>query len=584
MNSLIQEILQDLYKLDPTIMEKQEQIVPIIEKLIELKPEIQIDDEFKLNLKNQLLEKIRNNELSSIDTTTITSTWFWHSLKYFFSWVVVSALMFAVIFQFIKPTQNNNIQTSTQLSYQSSSNIELKQEDTLLDKSSIVSSELDAMTGSLKALNEGLTGWSIITGEKNSSSQASTQVVYKDRIIVKNIPSKSSLTESVSNSSSNDSKIQIAFESNIKKSTANSFWALNIAPQAMWKWGDLAASAKAGWNYEATSEKMIAADTTIMLPVVYEYKYVWTGFSLPSSTMEVYKRQVWTLDTSSIANLVKWIDFGKIDLNWLQSLNVDNITLSEDKSYWLQLNIWFKEWSISFWQNYDKWPQSNCSTPECYEKNRIKITDWPTDEKLLNISNGFMKQYWVNLDGYWTWFVDNAWKQDYEKATNKNDYYVPEIASIIYPLTIKWKDIYEEYGNRKWITVNVDIKSMKVSWLNWIESISYIASDYNVDTNISNILKVAQAGWRWGLWINYESSVKIQKKEVQIWNPRLEYVNVYDYKNGQSIQYVIPALIFPTVTKPSETDYFSSQVVVPLIKDFYEYDNSGVLRGIYQSK
>ncbi|MFZ5341046.1 MAG: hypothetical protein ACOZBL_00255 [Patescibacteria group bacterium] len=59
----------------------------------------------------------------------------------------------------------------------------------------------------------------------------------------------------------------------------------------------------------------------------------------------------------------------------------------------MQLNLNFKEGSISLWQNYEKWPRIDCRDEQCYKNNRVKITDIPRDDVLISIADSFVKKY-----------------------------------------------------------------------------------------------------------------------------------------------------------------------------------------------
>ena len=55
MSSNTQKILEELYHLDPTLREKQESIRNIIEKMQENRPEIEISDQFRSELKSRII-------------------------------------------------------------------------------------------------------------------------------------------------------------------------------------------------------------------------------------------------------------------------------------------------------------------------------------------------------------------------------------------------------------------------------------------------------------------------------------------------------------------------------------------------
>ncbi|MBN2536360.1 MAG: VWA domain-containing protein [Spirochaetales bacterium] len=58
MGKIVQEILTDLYEIDPGLKEKEEELKKIIEKLLSSKPEVKMDKHFKEELKQRILKKI----------------------------------------------------------------------------------------------------------------------------------------------------------------------------------------------------------------------------------------------------------------------------------------------------------------------------------------------------------------------------------------------------------------------------------------------------------------------------------------------------------------------------------------------
>jgi hypothetical protein len=61
----ITKILNDLYEIDPELRNKKKELINIINKLIKLRPDIKIDDDFAFKLRKELLES-ENNRFNSI--------------------------------------------------------------------------------------------------------------------------------------------------------------------------------------------------------------------------------------------------------------------------------------------------------------------------------------------------------------------------------------------------------------------------------------------------------------------------------------------------------------------------------------
>jgi hypothetical protein len=70
MDSKIKKILNELYELDGSLKEKEVELLKIIEKMLATKPNIKIDEDFKNNLKIQIIKEldIDNKSLFSKDS------------------------------------------------------------------------------------------------------------------------------------------------------------------------------------------------------------------------------------------------------------------------------------------------------------------------------------------------------------------------------------------------------------------------------------------------------------------------------------------------------------------------------------
>lgn len=68
MNKIINNILNDLYKLDPELKDKEEKVKKIIKELLSSRPVVEINEDFKTRLKNDLIKKLnrKKNKLFTI--------------------------------------------------------------------------------------------------------------------------------------------------------------------------------------------------------------------------------------------------------------------------------------------------------------------------------------------------------------------------------------------------------------------------------------------------------------------------------------------------------------------------------------
>lgn len=59
MNASVQEVLQDLYAMDPGLKSQEERLARLVETMAALKPTGEIDQEFRKNLKHRIINRVR---------------------------------------------------------------------------------------------------------------------------------------------------------------------------------------------------------------------------------------------------------------------------------------------------------------------------------------------------------------------------------------------------------------------------------------------------------------------------------------------------------------------------------------------
>jgi superfamily I DNA and RNA helicase len=73
MEKNIKNILEELYLVDPSLREKEEELKKIIEAMLKVKPNIKIDENFKESLKGKIFEKITSKKIENYNSKGKTS-------------------------------------------------------------------------------------------------------------------------------------------------------------------------------------------------------------------------------------------------------------------------------------------------------------------------------------------------------------------------------------------------------------------------------------------------------------------------------------------------------------------------------
>lgn len=331
-----------------------------------------------------------------------------------------------------------------------------------------------------------------------------------------------------------------------------------------------------GGSVSVSSDSAGVAVSPQMMPIrATNYKFVYKGGDLPqlSDNLDVLKHVTdgGALTLSSVmANTgLNFIDWSKFSNTKLQ-----NISFTEDRNNGYQVYVNFDDGSVSINQNYQKWVgvngtvQSDIAMP--YKP--VKIGDVPSDSKIIDVADSFLRNYGISLVTYGQPFVQNDWRIYYDAAPDKTNYYIPEQFSVIYPLVVNGKEVYDESGNKAGLNVNVNIRQMAAIGVYNLMSQNYQASSYGTEKDSSRIIKLAENGGFRQTYYGYGGNGESQ--EIVLGAPTLGLVQMWFYRDNQNQQLLIPSYIFPITSKPAGAYYYQNSVVVPVIKDVLDWGGS----------
>jgi hypothetical protein len=510
MKTNLKKILEELYALDPDLQEKETELLKILQDMTKNRPDADFDDEFRSQLKQEVLVAIEHEK----DRQRSPSRWKSVLQGFFLGGASIAFAAFAV-FQFVAPP--------------------------------------------------------LATTPNDTGKEAGGQQVAVNQ-------------SEVDFGFKKDNKSKGAFGTLAFLGQAS---AANMGNNAKGGAGAVPATSPMMGGAEgmsATSSKMRADDARIgIMPVppyeqkVYKYVYSGSGLTIPETEMGVLQKKKNTMTPVETVSLLNNFKISSLDLGKFANLVLNNLSISEDKEFGLSVNMDFVEGNVSISKNWLKWPQSKCQDEACYRGNQVKIEDLPSDEKAIEIASKFIQDYGINVSSYGQPFVNDDWRNDYERLADKTYAYIPENVSVVYPLVIDGKTVYEEYGQPKGITVGVDVKNGRVSDVNGIEKLDFSESAYAIENDFAKILQMAEKGGRNAFTYPMPAEVKTTTVEVKLGEPQLSYTHIYEYKDGQNSQYIVPAIIFPVDQKPKEGEYFPNKIVIPLVKDFFENRNPPIM-------
>lgn len=285
---------------------------------------------------------------------------------------------------------------------------------------------------------------------------------------------------------------------------------------------------------------------------VYNYNYIYTGepLGILSNELAVYRRTSLNLG-DSISKFFSKQKIASFDLANLSNINLSNINLDEDRPYGYSLYIDLKNSNFSLYKNWQRWPQADDLIPATL-----------SDQEILNISNRFLRDYEIDLSSYASGIVQ----------TYQNVDYVSEVATVVYPLIVDNFLVYEEYGDFSGLTVQIDLKEKRVSGLFGVTHNNYESSLYDSQRDNELILKMLKQGGRYPEY--FTEGDNVEEVDVEVGTPVLALAKIWRYADeSRGEDFLVPAYVFPVLSKIDNPYFSKKNIVIPLVKDFYDNNN-----------
>lgn len=331
----------------------------------------------------------------------------------------------------------------------------------------------------------------------------------------------------------------------------------------------------------AVDGKMIAPDTMpAYQPTYYQYIYQGDEFNLSDEELAILKRIKGENAKNNFANF----NLGLLNLNSFKDAGLNNFNIVQDQKFGYSIYVNLFEGSISLSENWEKWYGTN------YAPREFKNTDIPADETIIALTDDFLSEHDIDAKLYGQPEVqknnynlilpmdkaETAVAMDVRENTS-TIYPVSNNVSVIYPFLIDGKQVYDDWGSKQGLQLNVNLEFNKVSSLYNLNTQNYQSSNYKMETDKDKILKLLRNGSIYPYYNYQETDAKIV--EIPVGTPKIQYVRTWQYKNNISDELLVPALVFP-ILNPEKTDNpYKTSVVIPLAKDIIDQaqnqDNGG---------
>jgi len=332
-----------------------------------------------------------------------------------------------------------------------------------------------------------------------------------------------------------------------------------------------------GVSQDSASQMVTKGEPGVEEPYYFEminYNYVYKGkeFSVGESIMPVYKKSGGDAISSKLAGILGNVNLDVLDVSKFRNAKIGSLQIVEDRDYGYSLFIDPMSNTVSINTNWERWPQ------DVYSGN-LNEADALTESQVLSIADSFVKEYKIDLSNYGPAEVSEMEPILYMTESSEEGSaisYVRESYSVVYPLILDGKEVFNQSGRKTGMNVEVSARYKKVTYAGNIFTSGFESSDYDVKTNVDEILSSARDGGMSGYY-SYPDPTKTV--DIELGTPVLGLVSVWQTTDnkymGMGEELYVPAYIFPIISELSPNYYYEKGIVVPLVGI---QQNNGLIR------
>lgn len=519
----IETILQDLYKIDSKLKEKEPELRKLINELLLSRPDTKFDEEFARRLRAELMLVRPEPQKSPFAFLAAWGT---------FQYGLAGAALVAI---FIMPlTYYSGKQSVQNALFNSGLSVEQKIDDR-------GTQAFGTITFNDNVANDSISGGKGGTPESIALSS----------------PASDAATKQVGNHTALSSPAAPSGSATGVASPTATAQTMSIAPDAPVGTSGTSAGSTGSANVSSRSS----------MPAYYELiQYVYNGDLVPpEASAKVYKR-VKNLDSQNqLSDLLSESNFGLADLKSFSPLKIENLQLFEDKPFGYQISVNFLESTISINPDWRKWGDTSskgvCSTKGGCASRPVNNRAMPSNESLIARANSFLQEHGISTTHYAAPVVQTYPPVVNYDAAGKEYLTHQETALVIYPLVIDGLPVYEQNGVPFGLQVSINVFENRVGSVNNLNSQVYESASYALETDTGKI-KEALKNYGGGY---YAGNVRV--KTLGLENPTRVLLRYWTYDQNQSQELYVPALLFKISNTPQ--NHYQDSIVIPIVKDFF---------------
>jgi hypothetical protein len=303
-----------------------------------------------------------------------------------------------------------------------------------------------------------------------------------------------------------------------------------------------------------TVDQGTASASAPLAPRFNQYVYRGESFTQPDSSVEVLKRRTGER-VGGVADLLRSSGLSLLSVSRTNDAAMQSVTYNLE-GYRVEVDFSTGRVSMFSQQAVIPMKETRLALPEFTSSAVLP------DKEILQIARDFLSRFGINPPATGDPLVERPYVPD--------GGYQPTEVTVVYPLIINGRSVYDTGGNRVGTRLSVNQQEKKVTGLYGLEAARFESSPYVAETDVSRILSVAKVGGQ--LMIAAMDYLAPDTPEAEpaiseLGTPEPAYVQItqFNFENGTSSDLLVPALAFPLTKKASA--YMADRVVVPLAKD-----------------
>jgi len=330
-----------------------------------------------------------------------------------------------------------------------------------------------------------------------------------------------------------------------------------------------------GSYYPTPTDSDTKAEMYVPSRINYNFIYNKEEFNLENETMNVYRKSTGGIVPSQLAGLLSGVKLDVLDLGKLKNTEINSLQINENKDYGYTVYIEPKQGYVSISMNWEKWPQ------DVYQR-QLTESERLSDQEAISMAKAFVKSYGINVSNYGEPEIVDYQNHYYisrdvaspleEVVSTEPSLYIPDSASVVYPLLIDSQEVYDQSGRKTGINIDVSARYRKVTYASNITINSFQSSAYQIENDWEKIIDFAKKG---GTNSYYQYEDPTETIEIELGDPFFGLVKTWqvsqDKYNGEELY--IPSLIFPVLSDSSNGYFYQQSVTVPLV-GMENYDRS----------